>query len=153
MPQVGVLIGSRNDRDLMSPAMELLGELGIEAELIVASAHRNPDAVHAYVREAPSRGVEVFIAAAGGAAALPGVVASLTTLPVIGVPLATSEMSGGVDALYSIAQMPPGIPVACVAVGAWGARNAALLAGQILGLKYATIREASDAYRQRLRDR
>ena len=105
-----------------------------------------------YVLSAPDRGIEVFVAAAGGAAALPGVVASYTTFPVIGVPLASSELKG-IDALHSIVQMPPGIPVACVAVGAWGARNAALLAAEILGVKYAKIREAVEGYRQGLRDR
>ena len=93
--------------------------------------------------------MEVIIAGAGGAAALPGALASWTTLPVIGVPLATSELKG-VDSLYAIAQMPPGIPVACVAVGPWGARNAAFLAAQILGLKHEDIRQAHDAYRQKL---
>ncbi len=152
MPQVGVLIGSKSDEETMRQTLDLLAELGVEAELRIASAHRDPDAVREYVLGAPGRGVEVFIAAAGGAAALPGVVASLTTLPVIGVPLASSEL-GGVDALYSIAQMPPGVPVACVAVGSWGARNAAVLAAQILGLKYAKIADASEAYRKRLRER
>ena len=97
---------------------------------------------------ARDRGVEVIIAAAGGAAALPGALASWTTLPIIGVPVASSELKG-VDALYAIAQMPPGVPVACMAIGDWGARNAALFAAQILGLKYDKIREAYDAYRKR----
>ena len=105
------------------------------------------------MENAPSTGVEVFVAAAGGAAALPGVVASHTTLPVIGVPIASSELGGGIDALYSIVQMPPGIPVATVAVGAWGARNAALLAAEVLGIKYAKIRDAVEQYRERLRQR
>src|SRR5262249_15762034 len=99
-----------------------------------------------------SRGIELFIAAAGGAAALPGTVAAHTTLPVIGIPLASSELKG-VDALYSIAMMPPGIPVACMAVGAWGGRNAALLAAHVLGLKDAPIRAAHDEYRRQLRER
>jgi 5-(carboxyamino)imidazole ribonucleotide mutase len=136
----------------MEDTLKTLTDLGVEAELIVASAHRNPKKVQEYVENAPSTGVEVFVAAAGGAAALPGVVASHTTLPVIGVPIASSEL-GGVDALYSIVQMPPGIPVATVAVGAWGARNAALLAAEVLGIKYANIREAVEQYRERLRQR
>ena len=136
----------------MEDTEKTLQELGVDCELIVASAHRNPAKVAEYVAEAPSRGVEVFIAAAGGAAALPGVVASHTTLPVIGVPIASSEL-GGVDALYSIVQMPPGIPVATVAVGAWGARNSALLAAEVLGIKYAKIRAAVEQYRERLRQR
>ncbi len=152
MPLVGVLVGSASDKETVQHTMDTLEQFGVEAELTVASAHRNPDAVRAYVEEAPARGVEVFIAAAGGAAALPGVVASLTTLPVIGVPLASSEL-GGVDALHSIVQMPPGIPVATVAVGSWGARNAAILATQMLALKYGSLREALEAHRRRLRER
>ena len=152
MPQVGIIVGSATDQPVMEDTKKTLDELGVECELIVASAHRNPAKVEAYVKEAPDTGVEVFVAAAGGAAALPGVVASHTTLPVIGVPIASSEL-GGVDALYSIVQMPPGIPVATVAVGAWGARNAALLAAEILGVKYANIREAVEQYRERLRQR
>ena len=152
MPLVGVLVGSASDKETVQHTMDTLAQFGVEAELTVASAHRNPDAVRAYVEEAPARGVEVFVAAAGGAAALPGVVASLTTLPVIGVPLASSELRGE-DALYSIVQMPPGIPVATVAIGSWGARNAAILATQILALKYGSLREALDAHRRRLRER
>ena len=152
MPQVGIIVGSATDQPVMEDTLKTLTDLGVEAELIVASAHRNPKKVQEYVEKAPSTGVEVFVAAAGGAAALPGVVASHTTLPVIGVPIASSEL-GGVDALYSIVQMPPGIPVATVAVGAWGARNAALLAAEVLGIKYANIREAVEQYRERLRQR
>lgn len=152
MPQVGIIVGSVTDQPVMEDTLKTLTDLGVEAELIVASAHRNPKKVQEYVENAPSTGVEVFVAAAGGAAALPGVVASHTTLPVIGVPIASSEL-GGVDALYSIVQMPPGIPVATVAVGAWGARNAALLAAEVLGIKYANIREAVEQYRERLRQR
>ena len=151
MPQVGIIVGSVSDKPVMEDTLKTLTDLGVEAELIAASAHRDPEKVRAYVLGAEERGIEVFIAAAGGAAALPGVVASLTTLPVIGVPLASSEL-GGVDALHSIVQMPPGVPVACVAVGAWGARNAALLAAEILGLKYAKIRTAVEKHRQRLRE-
>ena len=152
MPHVGIVVGSKSDEAVMQETLLLLNELGVDAELVVASAHRDPERVREYVQGAPARGIELFIAAAGGAAALPGTVAAWTTLPVIGVPLASSELNG-VDALHSIAQMPPGIPVACMAVGAWGARNAALLAAQILGIKYATIREASEAYRRQLRQR
>jgi len=152
VPQVGIIVGSATDQPVMEDTLKTLTDLGVEAELIVASAHRNPKKVQEYVENAPSTGVEVFVAAAGGAAALPGVVASHTTLPVIGVPIASSEL-GGVDALYSIVQMPPGIPVATVAVGAWGARNAALLAAEVLGIKYANIRDAVEQYRERLRQR
>jgi 5-(carboxyamino)imidazole ribonucleotide mutase len=152
MPQVGIIVGSTSDQPVMEDTLKTLTDLGVEAELVAASAHRDPDKVRSYVLGAAERGIEVIVAAAGGAAALPGVVASYTSMPVIGVPLASSEL-GGVDALHSIAQMPPGIPVACVAVGAWGARNAALLAAEILGIKYAKIREAVDEYRRRLRER
>lgn len=152
MPQVGVLVGSASDHPVMEDTMKTLEGLGIEAELVTASAHRNPERVREWVNGAAERGIEVIIAAAGGAAALPGVVASYTTTPVIGVPLASSDL-GGVDALHSIVQMPPGVPVACVAVGAWGARNAALLAAEILGIKYPKIRGAVDEYRAGLRQR
>jgi len=152
MPQVGAIVGSASDHPVMEDTMKTLEGLGIEAELVTASAHRNPERVREWVTGAAERGVEVIIAAAGGAAALPGVVASYTTMPVIGVPLASSEL-GGVDALHSIVQMPPGVPVACVAVGAWGARNAALLAAEVLGIKYTKIRDAVDEYRAGLRQR
>ena len=149
MPLVGVIAGSKSDEPTLKPTMDLLEEFGISAEFRVASAHRTPELLRNYVLSAASEGIEVFIAAAGGSAALPGAVAALTTLPVIGIPLASSELKG-VDALYSISQMPPGIPVACVAVGSWGARNAAILAAQILGLKYDNIREAHNSYRSSL---
>jgi len=152
LPKVAVIIGSKSDQETMQITIDLLSELGIEAELKVASAHRDPEAVAEYVKKSVENGVEIFIAAAGGAAALPGVVASHTTLPVIGVPLTSSEMKG-IDSLYSIVQMPPGMPVATVALGGWGARNSAVLAAQILGLKYDKIAEANKAYRQRLRER
>ena len=149
MPLVGIVIGSKSDEPVIQGTVKLLEELGVEYEVTVASAHRAPERVREYAKSARDRGIEVLIGAAGGAAALPGVLAAWTTLPVIGVPLASSDLKG-VDSLLAIAQMPPGVPVACVAVGEWGARNAALLAAQILGLKYATIRDACEAYRQRL---
>ena len=152
LPQVAVIIGSKSDAETMQASIDWLSEFGIEAELKIASAHRDPAAVAEFVKNSEENGVEVFIAAAGGAAALPGVVASHTTLPVIGVPLTSSEMKG-IDSLYSIVQMPPGIPVATVALGSWGARNSAVLAAQILGLKYDNISKANKAYRQRLRER
>ena len=150
MPLVGVLLGSRSDESLMKGTLEVLEQMGIEHDFVVASAHRTPDKVRDYALGARERGIEVLIAGAGGSAGLPGVVASWTTLPVIGVPLPTSDLNG-VDALYAIAQMPPGIPVACVAIGSWGARNAAFLAAQILGIKHERIREAYDRYREGLR--
>lgn len=132
--------------------LDILKEFGIEHEVNVISAHRTPEKARKYAQEARGRGIEVIIAAAGGAAHLPGVMASWTTLPVIGVPLATSELKG-IDALYAIVQMPAGIPVATVAVGAAGARNAAYLAAEILGLKHDKIRKAYDDYRKALQDR
>ena len=152
MPLVAILMGSRSDEPAMMETAEVLSELGIQHESHVMSAHRTPERVKAYAESARDRGIDVIIAGAGGAAGLPGVIASWTTLPGIGVPLPTSEL-GGVDALYAIAQMPPGIPVACVAVGSWGARNSAFLAAQILGIKYAEIRKSYDDYRQGLRER
>ena len=122
---------------------------GIEYEVNVISAHRNPDKAREYAQSARKRGIEVIIAAAGMAAHLPGVLASWTTMPVIGVPMASGELKG-IDALYSIVQMPAGIPVACVAIGSTGAKNAAYLAAEILGLKYDNIRKAYDSYRSKL---
>ena len=133
MNKVAILIGSKSDEDVMKGCTEYLTQFGIPYELKVLSAHRNPDAAAAFVKEAPTAGFSLFIAAAGMAAHLPGFVAALTTLPVIGVPLAGSELHG-VDALYSIVQMPAGIPVATVAVGSAGAKNAAVLAAEILAL-------------------
>jgi phosphoribosylaminoimidazole carboxylase PurE protein len=130
-PLVGILIGSESDRERMQPALKELEERGIACELEVRSAHRNPEAVAEYARTARERGIRVLIAGAGLAAALPGVVAAHTDLPVIGVPLRSSMSVGdGLDALLSIVQMPPGVPVACVGVD--NSRNAALLAARIL---------------------
>ena len=131
-PLVGILIGSDSDREVVEPAVAELDERGISHELLVLSAHRDPRGVAEYASTAALRGVRVIIAAAGMAAALPGVVAAYTDLPVIGVPLTSSKsVMGGLDALLSIVQMPPGVPVACVSVN--GARNAAILAARILG--------------------
>jgi 5-(carboxyamino)imidazole ribonucleotide mutase len=130
-PLVGILIGSESDRPRMKPALDDLQERGIPFEVKVLSAHRQPDAVAQYAKKARERGLRVLIAGAGLAAALPGVVAAHTTLPVIGVPLRSSMSVGdGMDALLSIVQMPPGVPVACVGVD--NARNAAALAARIL---------------------
>ena len=143
-------MGSKSDAEAVQPTLDVLKELGIDYEVNVISAHRNPEKARQYGLAAQSRGIEVIIAAAGGAAHLPGVLASWTTLPVIGVPLATSELRG-IDALYSIVQMPAGIPVASVAIGTAGAKNAAYLAAEILGLKYDKIRKAYEKYRGELR--
>ncbi len=149
MPKVAVVMGSKSDAEVLQPALGILQGFGIDFEVSVISAHRTPEKARDYAREAQKRGVEVIIAAAGGSAALPGVLASWTTLPVIGVPLATSELKG-TDALYSIVQMPAGIPVACMAVGSWGVKNAAYLAAEILGLKYNSIRDSYEEYRKNL---
>ena len=149
MPQVGIVMGSRSDEPMMQECAEVLERFGIEYEIRVISAHRTPERAREYGQQARERGIQVLIAAAGGAAHLPGVLASWTTLPVIGVPLASSELNG-VDALYSIVQMPPGIPVAAVSVGSWGAHNAAYLAAQIIGLQDERVRAAYDAYRAEL---
>jgi 5-(carboxyamino)imidazole ribonucleotide mutase len=149
MPLVSVIMGSKSDSETVQPMLDILKTLGIEHEVNVMSAHRTPEKVRKFSLEARGRGIEVIIAAAGGAAHLPGVIASWTTLPVIGVPLPSSDLKG-VDALYAIVQMPGGIPVACVAVGAAGVKNAAYLAAEILGIKYVKIREAYDQYRQSL---
>ncbi|TET68461.1 MAG: 5-(carboxyamino)imidazole ribonucleotide mutase [Dehalococcoidia bacterium] len=149
MPLVAVVMGSKSDAEALKPTLEILTQLGIDYEVNVISAHRTPEKARQYGLAAQKRGVEVIIAAAGGAAHLPGVLASWTTLPVIGVPLASSELKG-IDALYSIVQMPAGIPVASVTIGNAGAKNAAYLAAEILGLKYDQIRQAYEKYRSDL---
>ena len=150
MPLVGVVMGSASDKELVQNTVDVLDQMGIENEVIVASAHRTPEKVAEYGKTARDRGIEVIIAAAGGSAGLPGVLASWTTLPIIGVPLPSSDL-GGIDSLHAIAQMPPGIPVACVAVGSWGARNSAFLAAQILRLHHEKIRQAYDQYRENMK--
>ncbi len=149
MPLVAIVMGSQSDAETLKPALDVLNELGIDYEVSVISAHRNPEKVRQYGLAARDRGIEVIIAAAGGAAHLPGVLASWTTLPVIGVPLATSELKG-IDALYSIVQMPAGIPVASMAIGTAGVKNAAYMAAEILSLKYDKIRKAYEKYRDKL---
>jgi len=149
MALVAVVMGSKSDSEAMQPCLDTLSKMAIEYEVHVISAHRTPEKARQFGQTARARGIEVIIAAAGGAAHLPGVMASWTTLPIIGVPMATSELKG-IDALYAIVQMPAGIPVATVAIGAAGAKNAAYLAAEILGLKYDQIRTAYDAFRQEL---
>ena len=145
-PLVAVLMGSKSDAPVMQECLDLLSKLGVPHESHVMSAHRTPDKVRDFASSARDRGIEVVIAAAGGAAALPGAVKAYTPLPVIGVPLPSSELKG-IDSLYAMAQMPPGVPVATVAIGAWGARNAALLATEILALNHEELRRAYDDYR------
>ena len=151
MALVGVVIGSKTDAELIQPTLDMLKRLGIDYELSVISGHRNPERLREYGLEAEERGFGVIIAAAGAAAHLPGILASWTTLPVIGVPLPTSELKG-VDALLSIAQMPAGVPVACVGIGKSGAKNAALLAAQILGTEHKEIKKTYKEYRQKLKE-
>ncbi|MCL2854747.1 MAG: 5-(carboxyamino)imidazole ribonucleotide mutase [Defluviitaleaceae bacterium] len=143
LPKVGIIMGSDSDLPVMAAAAEILGEFGIEYELTVVSAHRTPDRMYEYAKTAAKRGVGVIIAGAGGSAHLPGMVAALTPLPVIGVPVKSANLSGW-DSLLSIVQMPPGIPVATVAVN--GAINAGLLAAKILGATNPDLLGSVSAY-------
>ncbi len=152
MPLVGVIMGSASDEPVVQGTVETLEQLKVDYEVRVMSAHRTPERVQEYAQQARDRGIQVLIAAAGGSAALGGVLASWTTIPVIGIPLSSSELNG-MDSLLATAQMPPGIPVACMAVGAWGARNAAFFAAEILGLHHPEIRQAYEDYRKQLRER
>lgn len=146
-PLVGIVLGSDSDLPVMEEAARILKDFGVPYEMTIASAHRSPDLAAEYARNAEERGIAVIIAGAGMAAHLPGVLAAYTCLPVIGVPL-QGGASGGLDALYSIVQMPPGVPVATVAIN--GVRNAALLAVQILGLKEPLLRERFRSYKKGL---
>ena len=137
-PLVGIIMGSKSDLEVMQQCADQLDELGVGYELVVASAHRNPERVHEWASSATDRGLKVIVAAAGKAAHLGGVVAAFTPLPVITVPMKTSDL-GGLDSLLSMVQMPTGVPVACVAIN--GARNAAILACQVLGTSMPEYRE------------
>lgn len=150
-PLVGVVMGSKSDWETMRHASELLDELGIAHETKVVSAHRTPDRLFQYGREAEGRGLELIIAGAGGAAHLPGMLAAITILPVLGVPVESRALKG-MDSLLSIVQMPRGIPVATLAIGAPGAANAALLAAAILARKHPAVREALNKFRQNQTD-
>ena len=149
MAQIGIIIGSKTDRDVVKSVTNILEQLGIGYEVSVISGHRNPEKLREYGLKAEERGFEVLIAAAGRAAHLPGILASWTTLPVIGVPLAVGELNG-IDSLLSIVQMPAGVPVACVGIGTSGAQNAALLAAQILSINHEEIRKAYRKYKAKL---
>lgn len=138
MPLVSVIMGSKNDFEVMKEAVELLKSFGVETEYSIVSAHRTPQLMYDYSQKASARGVEVIIAGAGGAAHLPGMVASLTELPVIGVPVPSRHLQG-LDSLLSIVQMPSGVPVATVAIG--NAKNAAIVAARILALKHKDVRQ------------
>jgi 5-(carboxyamino)imidazole ribonucleotide mutase len=146
-PLVGVVMGSKSDWETMRHACEVLAELGIPYEAKVVSAHRTPERLFRYAREAEGRGLEVLIAGAGGAAHLPGMLASITMLPVLGVPV-ESRVLRGVDSLLSIVQMPRGVPVGTLAIGSSGAANAGILAAAILARKDPAIREALAGLRQ-----
>ncbi len=145
-PLVGVIMGSRSDWETMRHAVEILETLDVPHEVQVVSAHRTPDLLFEYAETARERGLEVIVAGAGGAAHLPGMVASKTTVPVLGVPVQSRALSG-LDSLLSIVQMPGGVPVGTLAIGKAGATNAALFAAQILGTHHPEIREAVDAFR------
>lgn len=145
--KVAILMGSDSDWPILKPAAELLKQFGIESEVVVASAHRTPSKVREFVQSAPEKGIGAFIAAAGAAAHLAGVVASYTTLPVIGVPINATPLNG-MDALLSTVQMPSGIPVAAMAVN--GAKNAAIFAVEIFAVSDEALRERLAAYREKL---
>ncbi len=147
-PAVGIIMGSRSDREIMAHAAETLERLGIACETKVISAHRSPEKLIDYVKGARGRGLKVLIAGAGMAAALPGMAAALTALPVFGVPIESGSLKG-LDSLLSIVQMPPGVPVGTLAIGRAGAINAALLAASVLALSDAKIARALDEYRAR----
>lgn len=149
-PIVGVVMGSDTDYPVVERCLETLEEFDIPYDVRVMSAHRTPDRVHSFASTARLKGFKVLIAAAGGAAHLAGVLSSLTTLPVIGIPIQTPTL-GGADSLYSTVQMPAGVPVATVAIGAAGALNAALLAAEILALADENLQNGLQAYRARMR--
>ena len=146
-PLVGIIMGSDSDLPILKEAASVLEELNVNYEITIVSAHRTPERMFHYAQQAESRTLEVIIAGAGGAAHLPGMVASLTVLPVIGVPVKTSTLQG-IDSLLSIVQMPAGVPVATVAIN--NAKNAGILAAQIIGVKYPEIREQVRLYKKRL---
>ncbi|MCD6551255.1 5-(carboxyamino)imidazole ribonucleotide mutase [Thermotoga sp.] len=148
MPKVGIIMGSDSDLPVMKQAAEILEEFGIDYEITIVSAHRTPNRMFEYAKSAEERGIEVIIAGAGGAAHLPGMVASITHLPVIGVPIKTSTLNG-LDSLFSIVQMPGGVPVATVAIN--NAKNAGILAASILGIKYPEIAQKVKDYKEKMK--
>ena len=147
-PKVGIVMGSASDASIMEAARQILREFDVPCEFTIVSAHRTPERLYTYAQKAAVRGLKVIIAGAGGAAHLPGMIASITTLPVIGVPIQSSQSLSGIDSLLSIVQMPRGIPVATVAIN--NATNAALLAIRILSLNDSALQERLQAYQQRL---
>ena len=148
-PLIGIIMGSDSDLKVMQAASDILKDFNIEHEVTVVSAHRTPERMMEYGKTAKDRGLKVIIAGAGGAAHLPGMVASITPLPVIGVPVNSSNSIKGIDSLLSIVQMPGGVPVGTLAIGKAGAINAALLSGSVLALNDKAIADALDAWRER----
>lgn len=148
-PLVGIIMGSDSDLPVMKEAADLLNQFQVPYEMTIVSAHRTPDRLYQYAKEAKDRGIKVIIAGAGGAAHLPGMVAAMTSLPVVGVPVKSSNLSG-MDSLYSIVQMPPGVPVATVAIN--GAKNAGILAAQILGTSNENIYDQVCKYKQEMEE-
>ncbi len=148
-PVVGIIMGSKSDLPTMNEAVGILEEFGIGYELRILSAHRTPEATHFYAQEAESRGIKVIIAGAGGAAHLAGIIAAYTPLPVIGVPIETKYLKG-IDSLFSTVQMPAGVPVATMAIGKSGAKNAAILCAQILALSNEKVQRRLKSYKRKL---
>lgn len=150
-PQIGIIMGSKSDLPVMTAAADVLTELGVEYELTIISAHRTPQRMFDYAKDAKSKGLKAIIAGAGGAAHLPGMVASITTLPVIGVPVKSSNSIDGWDSILSILQMPGGVPVATVALD--GAKNAGILAAQIIGTSDETISINLASYKEEMKEK
>ena len=151
MKQVGIIMGSKSDLPIMQNAIDILIELGVESDVKIVSAHRTPDQMFDYAKNAKKNGIKVIIAGAGGAAHLPGMVASITTIPVIGVPIKSSNSIDGWDSVLSILQMPNGVPVATVALN--GAQNAGILAAQIIGIENSKVSEKLALYKEKLKDK
>jgi len=147
--QVSVVMGSKSDLPVMKKCLEVLDDFGVVYETKILSAHRMPDATSDYAKNIEKRGIQVVVAGAGGAAHLPGTIGANTVMPVIGVPLASSDLQG-LDALYSIVQMPAGVPVACMAIGTAGAKNAAILAVKILSLSSLELKKKMEEYKAKL---
>ena len=150
-PSIGIIMGSKSDLPVMKEAAEVLEQLGVQYELTIVSAHRTPERMYEYAKSARKRGLRAIIAGAGGAAHLPGMVASMTSLPVIGVPVKSSNSIDGWDSVLSILQMPGGVPVATVALN--GAKNAGLLAAQIVGAYEPSIGDALDQYKDQMKSK
>ncbi len=150
-PLVSVIMGSKSDFETLKNGCDILDEFGVASEVLVVSAHRTPDRMYEFAKNAKKRGIQVIIAGAGGAAHLPGMVAALTTLPVLGVPVQSKSLKG-IDSLLSIAQMPAGIPVGSLAIGEAGAKNAALLAIQILALNDVSLARKIENFRKKQTD-